>query len=315
MKIVAIDGYALNPGDLNWDILKQFGSIQVFDRTRPEHVIERCKDADIVLTNKIAFREKHLAQLPKLKMINVTATGFDIIDLEAAKKQGVSVCNVPGYGTDSVAQHTFAFILSFTNKIASHARSVSAGDWARSADFAYTLGALTELTGKTLGLIGLGNIGLQVATIAKAFGMEVIYSSRSGKKTEHGTLVSLEEVFEKSDIVSLHVPLLNDNAGFVNKALLERMKPTALLINTARGKLINEQDLADALNNGVIAGAGLDVLAQEPPAADNPLFKAKNCLISPHNAWMSKEARQRILDISVRNISSFINEEPYNKVN
>lgn len=315
MKIVAIDGYALNPGDLDWNVFAEFGTIQVYDRTRPEHVIERCKDADVILTNKIAFKEEHLKQLPKLKLIAVTATGYDIIDLAAAKSRGVAVCNVPGYGTDSVAQHTFAFILVFANKISLHAKSVSNGDWSRSPDFAYTLGSLSELKGKVLGLVGLGNIGLQTAVIAKAFGMEVIYSSRSDKKTELGKQVSVEEVFEQADVVSLHVPLLADNVGFVNSKYLAKMKPTALLINTARGKLINEQDLADALNNGTIAGAGLDVLAQEPPALDNPLLKAKNCLITPHNAWMSREARQRIVNIAADNIRSFLKGEDLNRVN
>ncbi len=315
MKIVVIDGITLNPGDLSWEFLNETGDVQIFDRTEPGEVVDRCMDADIVLTNKISFDRQILESLPNLKLINVTATGYNIIDVDAAREKGVKVCNVPDYGTESVAQHTFALILELTNQAGLHSRSVSEGRWAASPDFAYALTPLTELKNKTIGLIGFGNIGRQTARIAKAFGMNVLYHTPRRKDTSLAEYAGLDSLLRQSDIVSLHLPLTNSNRGFVNKEQLEKMKDTALLINTARGQLVNEADLAEALNNGKIAGAATDVLSEEPPVAGNPLIGAKNCIITPHNAWMSREARQRVLEITSDNLRGFLEGKEINVVN
>ncbi|WP_256012542.1 D-2-hydroxyacid dehydrogenase [Desertivirga xinjiangensis] len=314
MNIIATDGFALNPGDLNWDTIEPLGKLRIFDRTSVSEIEERCIDADIILTNKVPFNRETLEKLPKLKCICVLATGFDIIDIKAAAEKGIMVCNVPDYSSSSVAQHTFAFILELCTQVGLHSASVHKGDWAKCPDFSYSLSPLTELDGKTLGLVGFGNIGRKVAGIARAFGMEVLYHTPSQKETELAEYTDLESLFRKSDIVSLHVPLRPETKHFVNSALLSTMKPTAFLINTARGLLINEQDLADALNEGIIAGAGIDVLSVEPPDPDNPLLRAKNCFITPHNAWMSKEARLRIMDTTFRNITGFIAGSPVNVI-
>jgi glycerate dehydrogenase len=315
MNIVVIDGYTLNPGDLNWNAIEQYGTLTIYDRTLVADVVERCKDADIVLTNKVPFDWNAINNLPKLKLIGVTATGYNIIDITAAKEQGITVCNVPAYGTASVAQQTFALILELTNHTGIHAQSVAQGEWERSKDFAYTKAPLIELAGKTLGIVGLGNIGEQAARIATAFGMKVIYNTPFEKDTTIAQYADMKTLFAESDIVSLHCPLKPDNHQFVNQSLLQSMKPSAFLINTARGQLINEQDLADALNNGIIAGAGLDVLSAEPPSSNNPLLSAKNCIITPHIAWITKEARMRIMDVTVRNIEAFLEGRVVNKVN
>ena len=315
MKIVVIDSYTLNPGDLSWKEIADLGDTQFFDRTSKDELVARCSEADIVLTNKVAFPADVLAQLTKLKLINVTATGFNIIDIEAAKKQGIVVCNVPDYGTDSVAQHTFALILELMNRVGQHNDSVKKGDWVNSADFSYALTPLTELKDKTIGLIGFGSIGQKTAEIARAFGMNVLYHTPTAKNTPLGEYRSLESLFSESDIVSLHLPLKADNKEFVSKELLSLMKPGAVFINTARGQLVNEQDLADALNSKRIAGAGIDVLSAEPPQKENPLLSADNCIITPHNAWMSKEARGRIMRVSFENLKAFLSGTPVNKVN
>ena len=314
MNIVVTDGYTLNPGDLNWSAIEQYGKLTVYERTPVEAIISKCKHANIILTNKVPFDKTAIEQLPQLQLISVTATGYNIIDITAAKEKGITVCNAPAYGTASVAQHTFALMLELTNGVGVHAASVAAGEWERCKDFAYTKIPLIELAGKTLGIIGFGNIGEQVARIAAAFGMKIIYNSPALKNTTVAQYATLETVFAESDIVSLHCPLKTDNQQFVNQSLLQLMKPTAFLINTARGQLINEQDVADALNNGVIAGAGLDVLSMEPPLPGNPLLKAKNCIITPHIAWMSKEARERIMDITAKNIAGFLKGKLVNNI-
>ncbi|MBS1564623.1 MAG: D-2-hydroxyacid dehydrogenase [Bacteroidetes bacterium] len=314
MKIVVTDGYTLNPGDLSWETIQALGDLKVYDRTAPAEIVERCVGAAIVLTNKVPFSKETLEALPDLKFIGVTATGYNIIDSKAAAAQGIVVSNVPGYGTDSVAQHVFSLLLELTNHVGKHAQSTAAGDWQRCADFAYTVAPIHELAGKTFGVVGWGNIGQKTAEIARAFGMNIIYHNHRPKPSQTGKQVSLETLFAESDIVSLHCPLTADNQQFVNAKLLHTMKRSALLINTARGQLINEQELADALNNGVIAGAGLDVLSKEPPVDGNPLLSAKNCLVTPHIAWISYEARVRVMSVTASNIKAFRKGSPENKV-
>lgn len=312
--MVVLDGFTLNPGDLSWAPLSQLGSLVVHDRTAENEIIERCREATIVITNKVPLTRNTLQQLPQVRAISVLATGYNIVDVTAAAEQDIVVCNVPAYGTASVAQHTFALLLELTNSVGLHAQSVAAGDWHRSPDFAYTKKGLMELEGKTLGIVGFGNIGQQTARIGAAFGMKILYNSRSKKETPLGTFTDLQTLFSESDVVSLHCPLTEQNKGFVNRSLLQLMKPTAFLINTARGLLINETDLADALNEGRMAGAGLDVLSNEPPRADNPLLRARNCIITPHIAWISYEARQRIMQVTATNIEAFLNGHAVNVV-
>ncbi|HRI19562.1 MAG TPA: D-2-hydroxyacid dehydrogenase [Panacibacter sp.] len=314
MNITVIEGATLNHDDLNWGIIEKYGRLKVYDRTPAGLIEERCADADIILSNKVPFTRQTLERLPKLKMINVMATGYNIIDTEAAKEKRIVVCNIPGYGTASVAQHSFALLLELTNHTGIHAQSVAQGGWQKSPDWCYTIKPITELQGKILGIVGLGNIGMRVAAIAKAFGMKIICCSNTKKETDLAMFTDINTLFARSDFISLHCPLQPGNFQFINKALLQKMKASAMLINTARGQLIHEQDLADALNNDLIAGAALDVLSTEPPLNDNPLLNAKNCIITPHNAWISKEARQRILNISAQNIEAFIMNKPVNRV-
>ncbi len=316
MNIVITDGYTLNAGDLSWESIQQLGNVTIHDRTPAHLILERCLDADIVLCNKTPFTKETVAALPNLKLISVLATGYNVIDTVAAKEKGIVVCNVPGYGTASVAQHVFALLLELTNAVGLHSNSVRQGDWHRSADWCYTLQPLVELSGKTMGIIGFGNIGQQVGRIAAAFGMKVIYYNPREKSSDLGQQKSLEEVFIVSDVVTLHCPLTPENKELVNTNLLQKMKRTAYLINTARGPLINEADLAQALNEGVIAGAALDVLSTEPPTElQRILTNAKNCIITPHNAWMSKEARERVMLITKNNIEAFMKGQPVNRVN
>lgn len=314
MKIVIIDGYTLNPGDLSWDGIEGFGQVTLYDRTPDALVQDRCKDADIILTNKVPISADTIKAATGLKLICVTATGFNIVDIEAARKRNIPVCNIPGYGTASVAQHTFALLLELTNHVGLNSTSVKEGMWEKSPDFCYTKASLTELNEKTFGIVGFGKIGEQVATIAKAFGMNVIYYSKTKKNTASAQYVDLQTLFSSSDVISLHCPLTKDNDQFVNHELLTRTKKSALFINTSRGQLINEKDLAQALNAGQLAGAALDVLSKEPPAHSNPLLHAKNCLITPHNAWMSLEARTRMLAITKKNIEGFLAQKPVNLV-
>lgn len=315
MKIVVLDGYALNPGDLSWEGIKKLGDCTVYDRTSPELTIERAKYADVVTTNKVIFDKKIISQLPNLKYIGVLATGYNVVDIQAAKDAGITVTNIPAYSTASVAQMVFSHILNFAQNVSVHANSVSAGDWAKSIDFAYWKTPQIELVGKTLGIIGFGQIGQAVAKIGLAFGMKIIFNNRSKKIVDlESTQVELEILLSESDFISINCPLTTENAGFINSTTIDKMKPTAFLVNTGRGPLINEQDLADALNAGKIAGAGLDVLSTEPADADNPLPNAKNCFITPHIAWATFEARTRLMNIATENLKAFIDGNPKNVV-
>jgi glycerate dehydrogenase len=313
-KIVIADGYTLNPGDLDWKGIGQYGDVAYYDRTPAAEMIARCKDADIIITNKAPIDAGLFEQAERLKLVLVTATGYNIVDVAAAKRRGVTVCNVPDYGTASVAQHTFACILELANLVGANSQAVASGEWVASPDFAFSKGPLTELQGKTLGIIGLGRIGSQVARLAQAFDMRVLYHSRKPKPGANAEYVPLTELVTESDIVSLHCPLTKENTRFINRSLLQQMKRSAWLINTSRGALIEEHDLAEALKNGTIAHAALDVLSVEPPTNDNPLLTAPNCLITPHNAWLSLEARTRILRVTESNLSHFVRNAPINTV-
>ncbi|PJJ84718.1 D-2-hydroxyacid dehydrogenase [Mucilaginibacter auburnensis] len=318
MKIVVLDGYTLNPGDISWDSLMQMGDVTIYDRTPVEQVVERAKDAEAILTNKAKVTKEHIDKLPALKYIGILATGYNIIDIEAAKQRGIIVSNAPGYSTASVAQLVFAFLLEMALHVQKHSDSAKRGDWVKSADFSYWNSPLIELAGKTIGIIGFGEIGQRVADIASAFGMNVIAHSRTQRNQSHRAnfaWVDLDELLTTADVVSIHCPLTQQTKGLINKESLKKMKSTALLVNTSRGPIIVDQDLADALNNGVIAGAGIDVLSVEPPPTDNPLLSAKNCLVTPHIAWATKEARLRLLEIVVSNLNAFIKGRPVNVVN
>lgn len=316
MKIVILDGYTLNPGDLNWNEIEKQGECRIYDRTPAELTIERAAGAEVIFTNKVILNKEIIEQLPQLKFIGVLATGFNVVDTASAKNAGIVVCNIPAYSTQSVAQMVFSHILHFSQNISEHAASVSAGKWAKSADFAYWLTPQTELAGKTLGIIGFGQIGQAVAKIGLAFGMNIIFNNRSKKTSDlNATPVDFNTLLKESDYISINCPLTEENQGFINADAIAQMKPTAFLVNTGRGPLINEQDLADALNSGKIAGAGLDVLSLEPAAADNPLPFAKNCFITPHIAWATFEARQRLMQIASDNLKAFIQGEPRNVVN
>src|SRR5690625_3780659 len=314
MKIVVLDGYAMNPGDLDWEALNKLGDVQIFDRTPSAEVIARISDAEVVLTNKTIVGKAEIEQSPHLKYIGVMATGYNVVDMEAAREKGVVVTNVPAYSTDSVAQLTFALMLEMTNHVQAHVDSVEKGDWIKSDDFSYLVKPQVELKDKTLAIIGLGKIGQAVARIALAFGMKVIASHKHPERDAMEGVTFKEEIacFKEADFLSLHCPLNEKNKGFVNKERLQQMKPSAFLINTSRGPLINEEELAEALNAHIIAGAALDVLSVEPPHADNPLFEAKKCLITPHIAWSTLEARQRLMGVVVENINTWQQGKPRN---
>ena len=316
-KIAILDAQGMNPGDLSWDNIKLLGQIEFFKNTTYDKITERAKDADIVVINKCQFDKNIIDSLPNLKYICESATGYDNIDVDYAAKRGILVSNVKDYSTTSVVQHVFALIFALTNKVEYYSDQVHSGRWANNDFFTFWDFPIYELAGKTLGIYGFGQIGSKVAKIALAFGMNVIANRRNPSKgyipgVEHA---EIEELIRKSDILSLHAPLTGENTGFINAEKLSKMKKNALLINTARGKIIDEQDLADALNNEIIAGAGLDVLSSEPPEKDNPLLTAKNCIITPHHAWASVEARERLLEGVIRNIESFIEGKPVNVVN
>jgi glycerate dehydrogenase len=315
-NIVILDGYTLNPGDLSWNELKNLGTVQIYDRSTPEEIVPRAKDADVLIVNKVVISRAHLEQLPKLSCICVSATGYNNIDLVAAREQSISVANAVGYGTYSVAQQVFALLLELTNHVALHHQSVLNGDWSKQPDFSYWKKPLVELNGKTMGILGFGRIGQKVASIAMAMGMRVLASHRHPERDAlvGVTFVRIEDLFASSDVVSLTVPLNDKTHHIVNANLLARMKPSAFLINTGRGELINEADLYQALKNGQLAGAGLDVLDGEPPRADHPLFELPNCIITPHQAWASREARQRLLEITVSNVASYLRGKPQNVV-
>lgn len=316
MKIVYADAYTLNPGDLDWTPIETLGEVTLYERTSPDQLVERLREAEVVLVNKVRLNRQTLAQLPELRYIGVTATGYDIIDITAAHEQGIVVTNVKGYSTASVAQVTFALLLELTHHAGRHDASIHAGEWVQSPDFCYWKSPLIELAGKTLGLVGYGDIGRAVAQIGRAFGMRVLVNRRhtDARPDEGITYVDQQTLFTRSDVVSLHCPATPDTIAFVNQDLLGRMKPTAFLINTSRGSLLNEADVADALNKNTIAGAGLDVLAVEPPRPDNPLLRAKNCVLTPHIAWASYEARQRLLQLVADNLRAFLEGKPQNVV-
>lgn len=308
MKIVVLDGYALNPGDLSWKNLQEIGDCIIYDRTNPAELLERSKDAEVLITNKVVINQTIIDQLPKLKYIGVTATGYNVVDVQAASNRGITVTNIPAYSTDSVAQLVFSHILNVANRVELHANSVKSGEWASCSDFSYSKNPQVELSGKTLGIVGFGRIGRRVAEIGLAFGMKVIFQNRSVRTDVPVETIqkSLSEVFSESDFISLNCPLTAENIEFVNMELLKTMKPSGVLINTGRGSLINEKDLAEALNSGIIKAACLDVLSTEPPKADNPLISAKNCFITPHMAWATFEARERLLNITIENLKCFI---------
>jgi len=318
MNIVVLDGYALNPGDLSWNEMKRLGNLSVYDRTPVEQIYERAKDATVVLTNKTPISAQVIDQIPSLKYIGVLATGYNVVDVDAARQKGILVTNVPGYGTKSVVQLTFALLLELCHHVQLHSDAVMEGKWTRAADWCFWDYPLIELAGKTLGIIGFGAIGQQVADVATAFDMKVIAHSRTRTDQSHRKnfqWTSLEEVLRSSDVISIHAPLTADTKGLINKESLSKMKSSVFLLNTSRGPIIVDQDLADALNQNVIAGAGIDVLSVEPPPEGNPLFKAKNCLITPHIAWATKEARTRLMNSVVDNVSAFISGKPINVVN
>ena len=317
MKIVVLDGYALNPGDLTWDGLQNQGECVIYDRTKPDELYDRIRSAEAIITNKAIIDESLIDRLPNLKYIGVTATGYNVVDIQSARRKGIVVTNIPAYSTDSVAQLVFSHILNIVNRVEMHAETVRDGEWSNNPDFAYWRSPQSELTHKTLGIVGFGRIGRKVAQIGQAFGMKVIFNNRSQiNDAPVGThQTSLDEIFIKSDVVSINCPLTSENTGFVKVDLLQKMKPSAVLINTGRGGLINEADLAEALNAGIIAAAGLDVLSTEPPMPDNPLLKAKNCFITPHIAWATNEARQRLMQITAENLQCFISGIPQNIVN
>ena len=317
MKLIVLDGKTLNPGDNPWTPLERLGSLQVYDRTADDQIVARCADATIVLTNKVPFTEATLDQLPNLKFIAVTATGFNIVDTVAAAQRGIVVSNVPEYSTQSVAQHVFAILLSFLHRPAEHHQAIIDGQWQAIGDFSFTLLPIQELVGKTFGIVGTGRIGRATAAVATAFGMRVVASSRqhaSPSPDDDFARLPIEQLFSEADVVSLHCPQTDQNQQFVDAELLSRMKSTAILINTARGGLVDEQALANALNADVIAGALLDVCSTEPIGVTNPLLKAKNCLITPHIAWATLAARQRLMQTTADNIAAFLQGQPQNVV-
>jgi glycerate dehydrogenase len=340
MQIVVLDGYTLNPGDLSWAPLEALAPCTIYDRTPQSDTIARAKDAEILLTNKTILSREILLQLPKLRYVGVLATGYNVVDLDFTRQRNIPVTNVPGYATPSVVQMVFAHLMNLTLRVADHGRSVAAGRWTQNKDFCYWDYPLVELSGLTMGIVGFGQIGRAVASAAQAFGMNVlVYEPRDcpNFRTHHGEavvgengtvpftasqertaavrFVGLEELFRSSDVVSLHCPLTSETKHLVNADRLALMKPSAYLLNTGRGPLVDEPALAEALNSGLISGAGLDVLSIEPPPAENPLLTAKNCFISPHIAWATRAARQRLLSIAVANVHAFLSGRPLNVVN
>lgn len=325
MKIVILDGHALNPGDLSYDVLNEFGEVVYYPRTSSELTLERIDDAEIVFLNKVNLTREILSQCKNLKYIGVFATGYNVVDIEAAREFGIVVTNIPYYSTMAVAQAVFALIMEFTNNVSEHSKSVMNADWINAKDFCYWISPLTELYNKTIGLIGFGSIGQRVAKIASSYGMKVIVHTRTESKvTEYNKdvredekvkFVTLDELLSTSDIVSLHCPLTNENKGLINSDALKKIKDGALLINTARGPLVDEQAVRDALDSGKLRGYATDVLSSEPMSEDCPLLNAKNCVITPHVAWAAKETRERLLSIAVENLRSFLNGKVINRVN
>ena len=339
-RIVVVDGYTTNPGDLSWSGVEALGELTVYERTRPDQLVERVREADAVLTNKVVFSREILSQLPRLRYIGVTATGYNNVDVAAARERGIVVTNVPDYSTASVAQLTFALLLELCHHVQRHGEAVREGAWSRSPDFCFTLTPQVELAGKRLGIVGFGRIGRRVARIARAFGMEVQAAARGSAASGSGASglgpgqaagvrpggspgdgdaadverVPLDTLLATSDVISLHCPLTPETQGLIDRTRIERMKPTAFLINTARGGLVVDRELAEALRAGRIAGAALDVLSLEPPPPDNPLLSAPRCIVTPHMAWMTREARSRLLAVVVENLRRFLAGDPVNVV-
>ena len=317
LNAVILDGNTQNPGDLNWDYLNEVFNLTVYPRTPAELVVERAKDADVVIVNKVALTRETLEKLPRLRYVSTLATGYNQIDTAAFREKGISVSNIPAYSTNAVAQIVFSFILQFTNRVAHYTEEVKAGKWCECPDFCYWDTGLNELDGKTLGIVGFGKIGKRVSEIAKAFGMNVVAFTPSGKKdgADFVKFTSLDEVLGASDYVTLHCPLTPSTKELANKSFIEKMKDGACLINTARGAVVNENDVADALNSGKISYYGTDVLSTEPPKSDNPLLTAQNAFITPHIAWAGYETRVRLLSILNDNIKAFLDGNPINVVN
>ena len=310
--IVILDGFTANPGDISWAAIEALGNCKIYDRTGEADVVARAADADIVLTNKTLITQKSLAALPRLRYIGVLATGYNTVDVQAAQQRGILVCNVPEYSTPNVTQAVFALLLELTNRTGHHSQTVHEGRWSASPDFCYWDGELVELAGRTLGIVGYGRIGKAVAAVGSAFGMQILAHRRTA--SDDPQFVSLDRLLSESDVVSLHCPLVPDTKELINAAKLAQMKPSAFLINTARGALIHEPDLAAALNAERIAGAGLDVLSVEPPLASNPLLSARNCVLTPHIAWATRNARLRLLEVTAANIRSYLLNRPQNVI-
>jgi glycerate dehydrogenase len=314
MKIVVLDGYTLNPGDNPWTELEALGDVRIFERSSAEEIRVRASDGNVLVTNKAPLPAAVIESLPELKMIAVTATGHNVVDVAAARARGVVVANVPDYGTNTVAQYVMALLLELCHRVGDHAREVREGAWEASMDWTFWRTPQIELHGKTMGIVGFGRIGRRVAALAEAFGMHVIYNSRRAYEDVPQAYRGLEELFAEADVVSLHCGLTTENAGMVDVALLARMKRTAFLINTARGGLVNEVDLAAALEAGTLAGAAVDVVSNEPPAAENALLRTKDCLVTPHIAWAALEARERIMKMTAENVRAFAAGAPVNVV-
>ncbi len=317
-KTVILDAETMNPGDLSWDWLKEYGELEIYPRTPKELILKRCENADTVITNKTPLEKDDLEKMPNLKFVAVLATGYNVVDTAYLKQRNIPVSNIPSYSTQAVAQLVFAHITEFYNAVSLHSNDVKSGGWSRCPDFCYQLSPLTELCGKTIGIIGFGKIGQAVADIAEAYKMNILaVSGHETKQTgrKNFSWSTLDELARKSDIVTLHCPLTEKTEKIINADFLSKMKPTALLINTARGGAVDEQALADALNSGKIAGAGVDVLSTEPPKADNPLLSAKNCNITPHIAWAAYETRERLMQILKNNVQAFFDGNPINVVN
>lgn len=317
MKITVLDGYGLNPGDMSWDELKALGDVEIFDRTPREQVVERAKDSEIILTNKVKIDDEIMSQLPQLMYVGVLATGYNVVDVKAANKRGIIVTNIPTYSTNSVAQMTFAHILTISNRVEHYAIENRKGRWSNNPDFCYWDTPLVDLTGKTLGIVGLGHIGLRVAAIAKQFGMDVFaYTSKTAAELPLGIQkTTLEGLYAVSDILTLHCPLTDETRELINARSIAKMKKGIVIINTGRGQLINEHDVAEALKSGYICGYGADVMSEEPPKEDNELLLQPNAFITPHIAWASMDSRIRLMNQTVNNIKAFMNGRPINVVN
>ena len=318
MKITVLDSYALNPGDLSWDWLKQLGDCYIYDRTPPEKVLERSENAEIIITNKTVLSAETMKQLPDLKFIALESTGYNICDVDYAKSRGIPVCNIPSYSTEAVAQLTFALILEITNSVGIHSDSVRRGDWVNCPDFCYWKTPLTELSGKTIGIVGFGKIGQRVADIAQAFNMKILAVSGHESNQSHRknfSWVSMDELKKNSDIISFHCPLTKETENLLDDRFVEGCKKGVIIINTSRGPVVNSSALAKGLNDGKVGAAGLDVLTEEPPKADNPLLTAKNCYITPHIAWAGFETRERLMGILEENIKGYLNGKIQNRVN